>query len=295
MNANTTVYTPGALPQHVLALVNRFDVLQPALAGQIVADIESRITPKTIMSFDVFDTLLLRNHRAELTRFVEVSAHVADYLSHIQERPIHQHDVLFGRLLANRLSYRLSPMREGCREGTIDDIYRVILMQVHVQPTAAIIDACVDIELSYEVTQLTVNRPLIEMIYRHINLGGRVIYISDMYLRASHINQLFVQLGVDVAIFAATYSSADTILSKRSGKIWPWLCRELQVTPQDIVHVGDSLVSDYQSPQAYGIPSVYVPIPLQMRREIMADHGAMVHQLESQQLPIRSWMSSPHW
>lgn len=296
MTVNTTVYTPGALPQQLLAITDRFAVLHDPLATQIVAHIESAITSTdTILSFDVFDTLLLRNHRAELTRFYEVSASVATALSHQYQVTITAQDMLFARLMANRLSYRLSPAREGCREGTIDDIYRVILHQVGVPATESAVQACVEIELSYEVTQLTVNQPLVDMTLRHVARGGRAIYVSDMYLRAPHINQLLTRLGIDVSLFAATYSSADTILSKRSGKIWPLVLNDLAVQASQILHVGDSLVSDYQSPRMQGIDAVHLPIPLQMRRDIMADHGALVHQLESMHLPIQSWMAPPHW
>lgn len=296
MSANTTVYTPGTLPQQVMALGNRFDIMMPEIATQVVTAIEALIVPgHTILSFDIFDTILLRNHRSELTRFVEVSAEVAAYLSTTCQRPIGQYDVLFGRLLANRLSYRLSPAREGCREGTIADIYRVTLMQLQIDATDEVIAACIEIELAYEVTQLTVNQPLMDMIQRHVERGGRAIYISDMYLSATHINQLLSRLGVDVALFAATYSSADVILSKRSGKIWPWLCAELSVSAHDILHIGDSLVSDYQSPRMHGAQAVHLPIPLQMRRDIMIDHGHTVHQLEALHLPIQGWMASPHW
>lgn len=296
MNANTTHYTPGALPQQIMALTDRYAVLHPDLAQQIVNDIASQvISPQSVLSFDVFDTLLLRNHQSELRRFVDLSAQVATYLATTLHRQISQYDVLSGRLLANRLSYRLSPMREGCREGTIDDIYRTTLMQLDIDPTDSLIDACINIEITYEITQLTVNYPLIDLIRRHLQGGGQAIYISDMYLRSTHINQLFTRLGVDPSLFVATYSSADTILSKRSGKIWPWICQELSIQKHDIVHVGDSLVSDYQSPMTYGIAAVHVPIPLQMRRDIMADHGVMIHQLESLHLPIQSWMAPPHW
>lgn len=295
MNGNTSVYTPGALSQQVLAIPERFAILHPDMARAITAEIASKISsPQGVISFDVFDTLLLRNHRAELTRFYEVAGLVA---THLQSRQIQvsQADVLCGRLLANRLSYRLSVAREGCREGTIADIYRVLLTQLQVPDSATLIDECIDIELTYEVSQLTVNQPLMQLIHAHVARGGRAIYVSDMYLGASHINTLFARLGVDVELFTATYSSADTILSKRSGKIWPWLLNELQVAASQMVHVGDSLVSDYQSPHAHGITAVYLPIPLQMRRDIVADHGAMIHQLESLHLPIRSWIAPPHW
>jgi predicted HAD superfamily hydrolase len=296
MTVNTIVYTPGALPQQIMALADRFTILQNPLAHQIVADIESKLTSSQIvLSFDVFDTLLLRNHRSELTRFYDVSALVASSLARQYDAAVRTEDVLMARLMANRLSYRLSPAREGCREGTIADIYRLVLEQLSVPATAATIQACIEIELAYEVTQLTLNQPLMAMTQQHIARGGRAIYVSDMYLGVTHINHLFSQLGVDVSLFAATYSSADTILSKRSGKIWPLILNDLGISAAQIVHIGDSLVSDYQSPRMQGIQAVHLPIPLQMRREIMADHGTLIRQLESMHLPIQSWMAPPHW
>lgn len=295
MATNTIVYTPGVLSQQLLAVPNRYDILQDDFARQIVSAIESKITTtQTVLSFDVFDTLLLRNHQSELRRFYEVSALVAESLSNAHKR-VGVCDVLMARLLANRLTYRLSIAREGCREGTITDIYRVVLNQCGIPATDLHIQNCIDIELSYEVTQLTVNQPIVDSIKRYVQQGGRVIYISDMYLGAVHINSLLSQLGIDISLFAARYSSADTILSKRSGKIWQYILDDLSISSADLLHVGDSLVSDYQSPRLKRIDAIHLPIPLQMRRDIMADHGVMVHQLESLHMPIQSWMSPPHW
>lgn len=293
---NTTVYTPGALAQQVMSVVDRYAILQSELASSIVDEIASCIrSPHMYLSFDVFDTLLLRNHQSELRRFVEVSALVSAHLNQRFQVSTTPHDVLIARLTANRLSYRLSPMVDGCREGNIIEIYRLVLTQLHMPAHAELAAECVDIELAYEITQLTVNQPLIDLIQRHRARGGHAIYVSDMYLSKPHIDRLFIGLGVDTGVFTNAYSSADTILSKRSGKIWSWLFAQLGVQAGDIVHVGDSLVSDYQSPRLRGIAAVHIPIPLQMRRDIMLDHGALVQELESANIPIQSWMSTPHW
>jgi len=293
---NTTVYTPGALAQHVLSIDDRYAILQPELAASIVDDIASYLrSPHMYLSFDVFDTLLLRNHQSELRRFFEVSALVSAHINQRVHSSITPHDALIARLTANRLSYRLSPMVDGCREGNINEIYRLLLTQCQIPAHAELIAECVDIELAYEITQLTVNQPLFDLMHRHRAQGGHAIYVSDMYLSKAHIDRLFVGLGVDVRVFTHGYSSADTILSKRSGKIWSWLCAQLGAQMSDFVHVGDSLVSDYQSPRAHGISAVHIPIPLQMRRDIMADHGALVQELESVNIPVQSWMSTPDW
>lgn len=293
---NTSIIAPGTLAQQIMSLNDRYSILQLPHAQAIIDEIETNVRSRQmLLSFDVFDTVLLRNHRSELTRFFEVSALVSAYINQRCHVATNANDVLFARLTANRLSYRLSPMLLGCREGKIAEIYSLVLAQLGVPNVTELVADCIEIELQYEVTQLTVNQPLINLMQRHVAQGGRVMYLSDMYLSREHIDQLFVRLGIDIRLFATAFSSADTIISKRSGKIWPWLCEHLAIPPSDLLHVGDSLYSDYQSPRFNGITSVHIPIPLQMRRDIVADHGALVQQLESANLPIQNWISTPHW
>jgi predicted HAD superfamily hydrolase len=295
--SNTSVYHPGAVQMDLLALQDRYDVLEVTQAEKVTNTL-TQYTDKnkhTVFSFDVFDTLLLRNHRAELSRFVEVSQQVALHLTDQMGRGFSAEQILMARLLANRLSYRLSRQVEGCREGTISDIYRSVLTQLQLAPTQAHIDACIEIELQYECTQLVVNHPLMAFIQNHVQHGGRVVYVSDMYLNAHQINALFTRLGVDVGLFALHVSSADTLISKRSALIWPWLLDTIGVVSADVVHVGDSFHSDYVTPRTHAINAVHLPIPLQMRRDILADHYLQVQRLEKHGLPIQNWMAQPHW
>lgn len=295
--SNTSVYHPGAVQMELLALQERYDILEVTHASNVTNMLAQYIDNQkgTILSFDVFDTLLLRNHRSELSRFIDVSQQVSLHITGKTGRVFSADQVLMARLLANRLSYRFSRQVEGCREGTLLDIYRSVLTQLELAPTQVDVDHCVEIELQYECTQLVVNQPLIALIQNHIQQDGRVIYVSDMYLNARQINELFTRLGVDVGMFALHISSADTVISKRSARIWPWLLQTLDVAPASIVHVGDSFHSDYTTPRACGINAVHIPIPLQMRRDILADHYLQVQQLEMRGLPIRSWMAQPHW
>lgn len=82
-------------------------------------------------------------------------------------------------------------------------------------------------ELDYEATHcLFSNAPLIEAMCRFKRLGGKVLLVSDMYLHQEHIRVLLSKVAPNsLPHIDNIYSSADTVISKRSGLLFPRLAQ----------------------------------------------------------------------
>src|SRR5699024_2042502 len=168
-------------------------------------------------SSDLFDTVVLRNEKAESRRFWEIAGHVADAIRNADDTgKISQEDVFVARLMATRASYRTRRSTKGCREGSLSDIYHGMAGSLGV--AAELVPLLIDAELDYEVANTTRN-PLIDDIIafckpRHIGIG----MISDMYMSATQIESILdAHFGTDRKELGKLVSSCDEVVSKRSG------------------------------------------------------------------------------
>lgn len=217
-----------------------------------------------VLSLDVFDTLLLRDGVPEAERFHALSAAA---LADLRAAGIHGaaalsvEDLLVARAEAMALSYRLRPAREGCREGTLVTVAAVMCAQLGLPPDAA--ERLIDSEIAVETGALAVNAAFKDAIARHRAGGGTVIAISDMYLSGAQIGAIIAARDPELARMISTiYSSADTVLSKRSGRIFAAIAAERGLPADAFLHVGDSLPGDVRRPREAGWAALHFPVSM---------------------------------
>lgn len=224
-------------------------VTDPALREAI----RSKIANVDLVSVDVFDTLLLRTTKPEIQRFWEMSER---FRMTVDRADLVREDFFIARLEAVRAAYGNVPRTRQSREVMINEIYRLMLAQLEIPTTQS--DAFLEEEIAYEVSQLTANRMLAEILKEASLQGVSIIYASDMYLPAAIIDRLLAAAGVDVP-FTAGYSSADISLSKRSGELFDWIIERQRVRPDRCLHLGDHPQGDAARPRERGWQSIHTP------------------------------------
>lgn len=257
---------------------NRQDTFSNAEFMQLIEkNIESKPQP-VLISVDVFDTLLLRDSTSEIKRFLLIAEEQAAYINKKFNRGLTAADLLAARLSGTKISYCASKIVDHCREGSIVDIYRVAARSLCL-PSESISDM-IRLELDHEVRVLEPNVGLLNMLRKFSARGATCIMISDMYLHAHHIECIVERLIPDWnEIFVKIYSSADTTVSKATGKVFPLIVENMGVSTEQWVHMGDALRGDYGSALNHGISAIYLPIPSEItaRREIC--EGATLEKL----------------
>ena len=91
--------------------------------------------------------------------------------------------------------------------------------------------------------------PLVEEARRQ---GRRVCFISDMHLRAQHIRDMLLTVGV-LDNGDTLFVSSECAALKTTGGLFHHALRTLAVGPRDIQHIGDNEVADYQGAKHIGI------------------------------------------
>jgi predicted HAD superfamily hydrolase len=196
------------------------------------------------ISLDIFDTLLLRNEKSEPYRFYEISYEIANFLN------VHDvFEVLQARYLGIEITYAASKVYQGCREGSLYDIHKVMLNALNLPEE--LFTKTIQIEIDYEKKNLRLNRGLWDALMRlKQRKSFDIILVSDMY---KHSEQLSILLKYFIPDYEQNikhlFTSADTIISKHSGKIFKYIEKELKTDSSAILHMCDNLRSDYQNPK----------------------------------------------
>ena len=205
-----------------------------------------------VLSFDVFDTALVRGPQCEARRFFEVSRAFAAGQKFSTE------DAFISRIAAAKAAYSITTAADdGTREGTFSIIASLVCDQLQVPEMS---EQYLAFELAYEARTLTPN-PLIAKIirdYPHLS----IVFISDMYFGSECIKAMLSDAYGEVEI----YSSADGNGSKRSGGLLKYVSQHTGISLQNFLHFGDSLEGDFRAIRKLGGNSMYLPLPDAERR-----------------------------
>jgi FMN phosphatase YigB (HAD superfamily) len=211
--------------------------------AKLRAAAEAQLADRDVVSFDIFDTLLIRRiHDPDLVKLP-----VARYISALAKA---RGKVFSWRQVQERRDaierrHRLATAEkfvdhEACYPRFIDELLREIFAESY-QPQ--LLELVTDYEMAMENSMLVPRQEFVEWLPRLRDSGKRLLAISDMYLPADHLQRLLIHAGI-ADQFTAVFSSADTFLAKASGLAYPLIAEKLQITPSRWLHIGDNPVSD---------------------------------------------------
>lgn len=191
-----------------------------------------------VISFDIFDTLVLRS----VVEPHDVFDLVEEIYNKREQGDIH--DFRINRVKAEDIA-RKSTTSE---EITLDEIY--------VQKPLSVFDSKIrsklmDIEKETEIKVCYTNpdiKPLYDMA---INEGKKVVITSDMYLPKDIIETILINCGY--SNYSSLFLSCEENMTKRTGNLFRKVISTLDVSPKQILHIGDNVKSDYIMPLKLGM------------------------------------------
>ena len=178
-----------------------------------------------VISFDIFDTLLVRNVPAPNDIFK-----IIEYVNGI----------------SNFYKRRIEAANKAARnaisgEVTLNDIYSYLSENENM-------------ELETECVYLQVN-PEIKILYDWcVSNNKHIIAVSDMYLSSSFLRKVLYENGYAIKDI---FVSCEEKCSKRTGNLFEVVRKKLNIKPSEIVHIGDSWKSDYLSPIKCGWKAIH--------------------------------------
>ena len=201
--------------------------------------IKKQIDKHKIISFDIFDTLLVRMTRNPIEIFKIVE--------NLYENKIKNNDFSNLRIKAETVARKKS----NKEEITLENIYSN-LEKFSKKEKKELLALEVEVEKKF-----LKKNPIIEEIYNYCILRKKKIIIeSDMYLPKQVIVDILKMNGIK---YNELFLSSDLFLTKRRGSMYQFVISKLNCSPTNILHIGDSIRSDFIKPRKYKINSVLIP------------------------------------
>ncbi|MBQ7454780.1 MAG: hypothetical protein IJS69_07010, partial [Selenomonadaceae bacterium] len=196
-------------------------------------EVRTRVIALTeIISFDVFDTLLMRyvakpHHVNEIIRLK-----VADLLGR---------DIDFPKL---RVEAENLARQKNSADVTLDEIYKNFSALTNLDE-----DTCKkirELEISTEVKLSLPREEIVALLNHARTLGKKIWLVSDMYMQTPDLERLLKKCGVEG--YDKLLISCETGFRKDNATIWNHLAEKNLNAPEKFTHIGDNETSDMQIP-----------------------------------------------
>jgi predicted HAD superfamily hydrolase len=200
-----------------------------------------------IVSFDIFDTALLRN---------VLQAH--DVFGLVQLRYEQAHSPLPFNFAKERVLCEKELRDEAWQtrhetEVLLDDIYAYMLKKHRLSADDA--EQLKALELSIEGA-VCVRNPFVHSLYEYArSLHKPVIFVSDIYLPQRFIADILHKEGYNG--YHKLYTSSSYKRTKATGTLYDLVLQDLQIPASSLLHIGDNKQSDIEMASTKGIRVVY--------------------------------------
>ncbi|MBU1567608.1 MAG: HAD hydrolase-like protein [Proteobacteria bacterium] len=221
---------------------------------------------KEVISFDLFDTLLVRRiHDPDLVK-LPVARYIAE-LAKQQGRHWHWQKVQERRDHIEQKHRAETAIQFADHEACYPLFMRELLLEIFQSSyDDVLLEKVTDYELTMENSMLVPRQILVEWIKELAGAGKRIFIISDMYLPATHLRQLLKYAGLNEFV-EEVISSADTFLAKASGKAYPMIAEKYSLSPRAWMHIGDNPISDGMRAGEAGIDAMIIHDPGEQQRK----------------------------
>ena len=201
-----------------------------------IESICNTIQPYSYVSFDVFDTLILRTVPDPLDIFLMVEALYKSRFKrdistfHIKRR--------YASAFARR---HFGP------EVNIDQIYFFLDYPDDVKCELEAI------EKECEIKNCVPNKIMVDVLNWCQKNKKTIIITSDMYLGKDVFDAIFQKNGI---YYDYLFISSDQGSSKRDGSLYEIVLKKMGISASQLIHIGDNIESDLKNPKLYGIASI---------------------------------------
>lgn len=208
----------------------KFSVVKKYTSKKI--NIYEEIKKHDIISFDIFDTLLVRPYVKPTDLFIHI------------EKLYKIKGFYKSRIKAEKLA---RGKYIDCEEITLNQIYEEIDDKYR---------EFKEKEIELEERILTIHKDNKKIYDYVLSIGKKIIIVSDMYLPKEIIEKILIKNNYKD--YYKLYLSSDLMLTKASGDLYKYIIDDLNVAPSTIMHIGDNYHSDFENAKLYGIDSVFV-------------------------------------
>ena len=204
-----------------------------------------------VVSFDIFDTLILRNVLYPDDVFLIMQQDVEKISDFFKVNKF----IDIRKMSEENARCKLQFNSPEYDDVTLEDIY--FEFRIMTGLNSELVDK---IKLLEETTEIYLSCPRKNGIYL-LNyakaIGKRIILTSDMYLGRECIEKILNKNKI--AGYEKLFLSSEDKIAKFSGKLYDYVLRYLDIKPTAIMHIGDNYEKDIQMANSKGIKTGFFP------------------------------------
>ena len=204
-------------------------------------NIKNKIDNHTIISFDIFDTLLERVifEPSDLFDIMTAQSKITNFKSLRQK--------------ARNLSFEFS--KNNGEETPLNTRYEALYEAGEI--TLEQSKQLLDLELTLESKFLQRKETGCELLEYALNAGKKVILISDTFYDRSFIQKVLNKNNING--YSELYLSSEIGALKQSGNLFNHLIQNKKVDTNNTLHIGDNKVADVQMASKHSLANAYFP------------------------------------
>ena len=200
-------------------------------------DLIQLLEPYQYVSFDIYDTLIFRT----VLNYEEVFDGISECFK--RSHGVRLHNFRQQRIIADNKAR----FKNGCSEVTLSQIYACLPYRDELK------EILKEEEIKYEIGHTMGNELMINVLTECRNKGKRIIITSDMYLPQEVIEQILRDNSIP---YDYLFVSSHYGVTKRSGKLFDVILNELDLSPHQVVHIGDDKICDMEMPVSKGFTAI---------------------------------------
>ena len=212
---------------------------------------------KKIISFDIWDTIIKRKCHPEETKLYTAKYIMLKYNKELKEKYKDIYQILIKRDEIEANFCKEMEEKGLDTEYRILDVFNKLQKEIFIEEKTSneISQEWIKAEIEQEKEVTYINPDILPIFEKY---KDRKMYcISDFYMTSENLKEILDNLNFPVR-FEKIYSSADYLLNKKSGNLYKKFEEELNIKPEDHIHVGDNPFSDIQVAQQLGIETIQI-------------------------------------
>lgn len=198
-----------------------------------------------VLSFDIFDTLIFRTVGQPFQVFEQMYGRTSALNSVFNSKEEWRRHRVWSEEKTRQDKDKLF----HTREVSIEEIYQ----------TARVAENIIQYEIQAEKECCFLNPVMADVItkIKEQYKTWKIILASDMYLGKKYMVQILKTVGFEPLLSDAVYISGELEKSKATGTLYQYICEDIGIQPEEMIHIGDNQHSDVKMAEAAGVHAIW--------------------------------------
>ena len=202
-----------------------------------LGQLKQAVEPFTVVSFDIFDTLVYRvvNKPTDVFNLMEPEVKRLTGVEQFSQKRIE--------------AEKTARNRSTDEDVTLEEIYAALNCSETCRMSLMRLEQQIELQVLRKDTTMTA------LLQYCLQQKKQVYILSDMYQSEKFLTKVMESLGIEG--YQALYSSSSEKATKASGSLYKEVALLQSIPPKQWVHIGDNWYSDYEKPVSLGIKAIH--------------------------------------